>query len=84
MGKKNEIAAIDCTEAVKRFNDFLDNYLKGKERKELMNHLATCKQCFNKLEFEQLLKAKVATIGNITEKDKEQARKQVEKILSKV
>ena len=84
MTKKNEVAPIDCNEAVKRFNDFLDNYLKGKEREELMHHISTCKQCFNKLEFEQLLKAKIASTGKNTAVDKKQARKQLEKILSKL
>jgi hypothetical protein len=84
MTKKNEVAPIDCNEAVRRFNDFLDNYLKGKERKELMHHVSTCHQCSNKLEFEQLLKAKIASTGKNSGGDKKQARKQLEKILSKL
>jgi hypothetical protein len=84
MAKKNEIVPIDCNEAVMRFNDFLDNYLKGKEKKELMHHISTCRACFDKLEFEQVLKAKIASLGNTAAGDKSQARKQLEKILSKV
>ena len=84
MTKKNELNPIDCNEAVKRFNDFLDNYLKGKERKELMHHISTCRQCFDRLEFEQILKAKIATLGNNAEHDKQKAKKQIEEILSKI
>jgi hypothetical protein len=84
MTKKKEITPIDCNEAVKRFNDFLDNYLKGKERKELMNHVSTCRLCFDRLEFEQMLKAKIATLSNDDAGDKQKAKKQIEKILSKV
>jgi len=84
MAKKNKIAAIDCNEAVKRFNDFIDNFLKGKERKELMHHISTCRQCFDRLAFEQLLKAKIGSLGNSTSEDKKQAKEQLEKILSKV
>jgi hypothetical protein len=84
MAKKNEIFPIDCNEAVKRFNDFLDNYSKGKKKKELMHHISTCRTCFDKLEFEQMLKAKIGSLGNTTLKDKGQAKKKIEKILSKV
>jgi len=60
MKKKNEkVKTIDCEEAVKRFNDFMDNYLKGKSRVELVNHISECRHCFERFEFEQLLKSKV-------------------------
>ena len=84
MAKQKQVAPIDCNEAVKRFNDFLDNFLKQKERKELLHHVSSCRQCFDKLEFEQLLKSKIASLGNSSEQDKKQARKQLEKILSKI
>jgi hypothetical protein len=84
MTKKKEIIAIDCNEAVRRFNDFLDNYLKGKERKELMNHISTCRLCFDRLEFEQMLKAKIAILGSADAGDRQKAKKQVQKILSKI
>ena len=84
MAKNKEIIPIDCNEAVKRFNDFLDNFLKGKERKELVNHISTCRQCFDRLEFEQMLKAKIATLGSNAEDDKQKAKRQIEEILSKV
>ena len=34
-GQKKKIATIDCDEAARRFNDFLDNYIKGKAREAL-------------------------------------------------
>lgn len=60
--KKEKVKAINCAEAVTRFNDFMDNYLKGKSRKELVNHISECRHCFERLEFEQLLKSKVHQI----------------------
>ena len=57
--KKKEIKSLNCEEAVARFNDFMDNYLKGKSRKELVKHIAECRHCFERFEFEQLLKSKV-------------------------
>jgi hypothetical protein len=60
MKKKNkEVQPINCEQAVARFNDFMDNYLKGELREELMNHLSECKHCMDRFEFEQLLKSKV-------------------------
>ena len=84
MTKKKEITPIDCNEAVRRFNDFLDNFLKGRERKELVHHISTCRQCFDRLEFEQILKAKIGALGSNAENDKQKAKKQIEEILSKV
>lgn len=57
--RKEEVNVINCEEAVARFNDFLDNYLKGKTRKELVKHISECQHCFERFEFEQLLKSKV-------------------------
>lgn len=60
MKKKNEqVQPINCEQAVARFNDFMDNYLRGKARNELLQHLSECKDCMERFEFEQLLKSKV-------------------------
>ena len=60
MKKKNkEISSINCEQAVARFNDFMDNYLVGKAREELLKHFSECKDCMGRFEFEQLLKSKV-------------------------
>ena len=60
MKKKNkEVATINCGQAIARFNDFIDNYLKGVSREELLKHLSECKDCMERFEFEQLLKSKV-------------------------
>ena len=56
---KAETKRINCDKAVARFNDFIDNYLKGKSCEELVKHIGECKHCFERLEFEQMLKSKV-------------------------
>jgi len=56
---KEKVNTINCEEAVTRFNDFMDNYLKGKSREELLSHISECRHCFERFEFEQLLKSKV-------------------------
>ena len=62
--KKTIPKSIKCEEAVARFNDFMDNYLRGQARKELMQHIAECRHCFERFEFEQLLKSKVQQLAN--------------------
>jgi len=57
--KPTEVKAINCEEAVARFNDYIDNYLRGKARHELINHISQCSHCMERFEFEQLLKSKV-------------------------
>ena len=57
--KKEKVNTINCEQAVSRFNDFMDNYLKGKSREELVSHIFECRHCFERFEFEQLLKSKV-------------------------
>lgn len=59
--KKEEhpIRVITCKEAEKSFNDLIDGYLSGKPKIELEHHIAHCRQCFGRIEFEQLLKEKI-------------------------
>ena len=65
--KKKEIKPLNCEEAVTRFNDFMDNNLKGKSREELVKHISECRHCFERFEFEQLLKSKVQQISKSKE-----------------
>ena len=60
---KKEIKPLNCEEAVTRFNDFMDNNLKGKSREELVKHISECRHCFDRFEFERLLKSKVQQIS---------------------
>lgn len=59
MKNKTTIQTINCSEAVKRFNDFIDNYIEGQFREELIKHISECKHCFNRLEFEQKVKTRI-------------------------
>jgi hypothetical protein len=77
--KKSEVAAIRCEEAVARFNDFMDNYLKGTEREELVNHIAECRNCMERFEFEQLLKSKVHELSGSEDKE---MKKRIEKLIA--
>ena len=61
--EKTGTKKINCEQAVMRFNDFMDNYLKGDSRKELMNHISECRHCYERFEFEQLIKSKVGQLS---------------------
>lgn len=85
--KKNtekQIAVIDCAEATKRFNDFLDNYLKGNAREELQQHISECQHCFDRLEFEQMLKARIGSLKANEKPLNPLTRKKIENILSRI
>jgi transcription elongation factor Elf1 len=70
MKKKNQqIQSINCQQAVERFNDFMDNYLKGKKRNELLKHFTECKNCMDRFEFEQLLKSKVHLLSSAVDSE---------------
>ncbi|MBI4547083.1 MAG: zf-HC2 domain-containing protein [Ignavibacteriae bacterium] len=58
---------ISCEEAIKRVYDFIDNHLKAKARAELEHHLETCRHCFDRVEFEKLLKARLRHLKVDTE-----------------
>ena len=80
MKKKNkEVQSINCEQAVARFNDFMDNYLKGKNREELLKHFAECKDCMERFEFEQLLKSKVHQLSN---SDDHSMKEKIEKLIA--
>jgi hypothetical protein len=81
---KKEIAVIECNEATKRFNDFLDNYLKGQAREELIQHIAECRHCYERLEFEQLLKSRVAALKRDSVSLNPHAEKRIQHVLSKL
>jgi anti-sigma factor (TIGR02949 family) len=77
---KKEIKPLNCEEAVTRFNDFMDNNLKGKSREELVKHISECRHCFERIEFEQLLKSKVRQISK--SKKNQPLVKRIEKMIA--
>jgi hypothetical protein len=82
--QNKEITPIDCEEAARRFNDIIDNFIKGTAREELVQHLADCRHCFERIEFEQMLKTKISSLGKGTASNPETAKNQIDEILSKI
>ncbi len=81
---RNKPSSISCEKAVKRFNSYIDNYLKGKAKDELIHHIENCRHCFERLEFEQLLKSKIGSILSSTQTDVIKEEKKMQNILNKM
>jgi hypothetical protein len=80
MKKKNKgVESINCEQAVARFNDYMDNFLKGKAREELLKHFSECKDCMDRFEFEQLLKSKVHQLSG---SDDPAMKEKIEKLIT--
>ncbi len=53
---------IGCDEALKRLFDYIDNHLHGEYRSEFERHLELCRHCYDRVEFEKLLKARLSNL----------------------
>ena len=58
-----DIATIDCEEALRRLIEALDGELPVESRQEFDRHLARCRSCFSRFEFERRLKAQLGQLG---------------------
>jgi anti-sigma factor RsiW len=59
----SDVPPINCEEALRRLFDYIDAELAGEPRREMEQHLARCRSCFSRLEFEKRLKAHTAELG---------------------
>ena len=62
----SDIRTINCEEALRRLFDYIDAELAGEPQREMEHHLARCRSCFSRLEFETRLKAHTADLGRET------------------
>jgi len=56
---KTTVKTISCEQAIKLIFSYIDDELRGKHRTELEHHLETCRHCFDRVEFEKLLKSRL-------------------------
>lgn len=54
---------IRCEEVVERLLDYLDRELDKASSAEIDRHLARCRECFSRAEFERRLRERVAEAG---------------------
>jgi mycothiol system anti-sigma-R factor len=51
---------IGCEEVIEKLFEFIDRELDESARREVEQHLETCRGCFSRAEFERRLRARVA------------------------
>ena len=54
---------INCDEALRLLAAFLDHELHTEERGSVERHLAACRSCFSRAEFERRLKSEIGRTG---------------------
>jgi anti-sigma factor (TIGR02949 family) len=77
----DDIRGIDCEEALRRLFDYLDAELRGEPHRVMEQHLARCRTCFSRLEFERRLKAHVRELG--TEQVPAELANRIRKVLDR-
>lgn len=81
MKKKPDVTVkkIDCEQSIKRVFDYIDGYLKNNKRLEVEKHIETCRHCFERYEFEKLLKKRLRT--SKTDSPSGELRKRIQEVL---
>ncbi len=70
---------ISCDEVLQRIFDFIDGELEQVFQDQMEQHLQDCRHCFDRLEFERLLKSRIS--GLETDDASEQLRKRIESLI---
>jgi len=65
---------ISCDEALKHVFEFIDRELDHGRHAEMEQHLAKCRSCFSRVEFEKRLKVKLQEAGGQKAPDSLRAR----------
>jgi len=79
--KKSGHKNISCLEALKRVFDYIDNHIEDTSRNEFEHHIEKCRHCFDRVEFEKLLKYRLRALKH--KKSSEGLRKRVDDIIMK-
>ncbi len=76
----NNPKPINCEEAIKHLFEYLDREMEGELQQQMQQHMASCRSCFSRLEFEQTLKAHIRNTA--TAHAPESLRNRVSKLLN--
>jgi anti-sigma factor (TIGR02949 family) len=55
---------IRCEEVIAHLLTYLDGEIDAEKRAQIDRHLAECRGCFSRAEFEKLLRERVGQLGN--------------------
>ncbi|MEW6061758.1 MAG: zf-HC2 domain-containing protein [Bacteroidota bacterium] len=78
--QKNSIQKISCEEAIQRIFPYIDDNLRGTSLVELEHHLEACRHCFDRVEFEKLLKSRLRHLK--IEVQPERLQKRIEELIA--
>lgn len=70
---------ISCAEALERVYAFIDDSLRKTPQEELQRHLDECRHCFDRVEFEKLVKSRLQKLRS--DESPETLRKRAEELL---
>tara|TARA_R110002049_G_scaffold111844_4_gene261154 strand:- start:773 stop:1006 length:234 start_codon:yes stop_codon:yes gene_type:complete len=56
---------IRCEEVIERLLEFLDDEIDSVTEQRISEHLAHCRACFSRAEFERRLRARIAESGDV-------------------
>ena len=59
----SEARVLTCEEALRFLAAYLDGELQGTGEQDVQDHLARCRSCFSRAEFEKQLKQRVGALG---------------------
>jgi anti-sigma factor (TIGR02949 family) len=62
-------ATITCEDAIRLIASYIDRELNEPEAVQLRAHIDRCKSCYSRVEFEQQLKAQLATLRSVPVSD---------------
>ena len=57
------VKPLDCEEVIARLFDYLDRELDAETWEEIDRHIALCRSCFTRAEFERRLRARLVEAG---------------------
>lgn len=73
---------IDCEEALKRMFEYIDKELHAARHEEMERHLASCRGCYSRLEFEKRLQQHIK--GVAAEKASERLQSRIKDLIRKL
>jgi anti-sigma factor (TIGR02949 family) len=72
---------LSCEEVIERLFDYLDRALDHQQAADIERHLARCRDCFTRAEFEKRLRARVEAAGTV--KAPPRLRRRVQQLLDR-
>ncbi|MCI0444441.1 zf-HC2 domain-containing protein [bacterium] len=76
---RKKINEVSCEEVLKKILEFIDGELEEASQDQIEQHLQDCRHCFDRLEFERLLKSRISRLKN--DQMSERLRRRIENLI---